>query len=70
MDDSATVACDACGHEVGVYRYAVGSVALLDPQLPIGWDIYEELDQDSGRRRIIVLCPVHKAGRRDRDAQE
>jgi hypothetical protein len=59
-EEITTVACEVCGEEAVVRAYALGAVDVIVQQLPLGWDVYEEVDPVTSISKIAVRCPNHR----------
>lgn len=60
MDNATTVSCEVCGHEVAVSHHAMRSPERLEQELPAGWDIEWQYDEDAEDYVRVVRCPSHK----------
>lgn len=54
------VSCEVCGHEVPVSRQALRSPERLEQELPLGWDVEWQYDEDVEDYVRVVRCPSHK----------
>lgn len=60
MEDVTMVSCEVCGHEVLVSRQALRSPERLEQELPLGWDVEWQYDEDVEDYVRVGRCPSHK----------
>ena len=59
-EEATTVSCAVCGHEVTVSLRAAGYQEDLERELPVGWTLTWERDEETGEYARVLRCPEHR----------